>query len=321
MFESRFDIGPFNEKISRLEEGLKKLIVGQEEMIRLVLTAMIGGGHVLLEGPPGLAKTMTARLLSNMLGLKFSRLQFTPDLMPSDILGTSIFNFQTSTFDFKEGPIFAQFVLADEINRAPAKTQSALFEVMEERQISIEGKKYTFDPPFFIVATQNPIDMEGTYRLPEAQMDRFMFKINLDYPNEEEEVLILKAHLSESIFNQILAVEPVMQKEEMLELMSLLPKVVADEKILVYIAQLVQKTRHSKHLMVGASPRGSISMLNAARAWALLEGRDFITPDDVKSVAVAALNHRVILTPEREMEGVTETKVIKRYLDIVEVPR
>lgn len=319
--EQRLDLTLFSEKIQTLKQQIAKVIVGQETTVDLLLAAILANGHVLIEGVPGVAKTLLARLVARLIDAKFSRIQFTPDLMPSDVLGTTVFNMKTNEFDFHQGPIFADLVLVDEINRAPAKTQSALFEVMEERQASIDGTTHRMGELYTILATQNPVEQEGTYRLPEAQLDRFLMKITVDYPSLEEEVHILQLHQANSAFVKLESIHPVITKEELLSLRRLMDKVFVDVTLLTYIAQIVQQTRTSKAVYLGASPRASVAMLQASKGYALLQGRDFITPDDIKFVAPYVLQHRLILTAEAEMEGYSPVKVTQRLIDKVEVPK
>ena len=290
-------------------------------MIDQLLVAILANGHVLLEGVPGVAKTITAKLLSKTLSLDFSRIQFTPDLMPSDILGTSVFDLSKSTFDFKKGPIFSNFILIDEINRAPAKTQAALFEVMEERQITVEGATYQMEAPFLTIATQNPIEQEGTYRLPEAQLDRFLFKITIDYPNLEEEVAILQRENALQDKSKLDNIRPVLSQEDIIKYQILVKQIVIEPQLLEYIAKIVTNTRENAFLYLGASPRASIAILNAAKGFAALRGRDFVTPEDIKDAAIPVLQHRVVVAPEREMEGLASPEIIKQIIDTVEIPR
>lgn len=320
-FNNRIDLEALKSAVNTIKKELGKVIIGQEEFINLLIVALLADGHVLIEGVPGVAKTITAKLLSKTVNTNFSRIQFTPDLMPSDVLGTSVLNMKTSEFEFKKGPIFSNLVLIDEINRAPAKTQAALFEVMEERQITIDGITHVLKPPFMVLATQNPIEQEGTYALPEAQLDRFLFKINVGYPNLEEEVLILETHQKREGTQPQGLIETLVKDSELLEYRAKVDKVLVEEKILKYIAQIVTKTRNHPHLYLGASPRASIAILNASKAYAAINGRDFVIPEDVKKVLHPVLRHRVILTPEREMEGMTPDKVIKIIEQSVEVPR
>jgi len=320
-FDSRVDLEKLKNAVIQIKEELGKIIVGQENFIELLIVALLADGHVLIEGVPGVAKTITAKLLAKTIDTGFSRLQFTPDLMPSDVLGTSILNMKTTEFEFKEGPIFSNLVLIDEINRAPAKTQAALFEVMEERQISIDGNTYKMKPPFMVLATQNPIEHEGTYALPEAQLDRFLFKIDVGYPNLEEEIRILKTHQDrKGILPQTL-ISALLSETDLLEYKSKIFEVLVEEKIMKYIAQLITKTRNHPHLYLGGSPRASIAVLNASKAFAAIHGRDFVIPEDIKKVVSPILRHRIIVTPEREMEGMTADKVIDMIVQSVEVPR
>lgn len=317
----RTDLTLFAEKMQELKQHISNVIVGQEKTVDLVLTAILANGHVLLEGVPGVAKTLLARLVSKLIDADFSRIQFTPDLMPSDVLGTTVFNMKTSDFDFHKGPIFADMILVDEINRAPAKTQSALFEVMEERQISIDGNTYQMGELYTILATQNPVEQEGTYKLPEAQLDRFLLKITIDYPSLEEEISILERHHTRSRLVKLEEVKPVITKEELLSLRKLTEAVFVEQSLLRYIATIIQQTRSSKAVFLGASPRASVAMMQASKAYALLQGRDFITPEDIKFVAPYVLQHRLILTAEAEMEGFSAVKVTQRLIDKVEVPK
>lgn len=320
-FESRLDLSRLQESILAIKAELGSVIVGQEKMIDQLLVAFLSNGHVLLEGVPGVAKTITAKLLAKTLQIGFSRIQFTPDLMPSDILGTSVFDLKKSEFEFKKGPIFSNLVLIDEINRAPAKTQAALFEVMEERQITIDGKTYVLDTPFLVIATQNPIEQEGTYRLPEAQLDRFLFKIAIDYPKLNEEIMIIQRehHLQDK--GKLQDVKTLLSAEEIKHYQSLVKQIIVEQNLLEYIAKIVVNTRENAFLYLGASPRASIAILNAAKGFAAIRGRDFVTPEDIKEAAIPVLQHRVIVTPEREMEGITSVEIIKQIIESVEIPR
>lgn len=320
-FNSRIPLTELKEQIAAIKAELHKVIVGQEELIDLLLVSLISNGHVLIEGVPGLAKTLTAKLLAKTVQTNFSRIQFTPDLMPSDILGTSIFNNQTNNFEFKSGPVFSNFVLIDEINRAPAKTQAALFEVMEERQISIDGKTYEMEKPFLVLATQNPIEQEGTYALPEAQLDRFLMKITIDYPTLEQEIQLLHLKQSNEQVDKTSLLKPAISSQQLIEFQKLAQKVMIEPHLIQFIAQIVNNTRSHSFLYLGASPRASIAILNASKSFALINGRDFVTPDDIKYVAYYVLNHRLILAPEREMEGITIKDVVKQIIDTVEIPR
>ncbi|PCH75710.1 MAG: magnesium chelatase [Flavobacteriaceae bacterium] len=320
-FDTRLDLSVLEKAVKDIKETLGQIIIGQEEFIEFLLVALLADGHVLIEGVPGVAKTITAKLLAKTVDTGFSRIQFTPDLMPSDILGTSVLNMKTSEFEFKEGPIFSNLILIDEINRAPAKTQAALFEVMEECQVTIDGHTYKMDPPFMILATQNPIEQEGTYALPEAQLDRFLMKITVGYPSLDEEVQILNAHHArkgqapETLINKVLSVA------DLTGFRSLIFEVVVEEKIIKYIAQIIASTRSHSHLFLGGSPRASLSVLMASKAYAAINGRDFVIPEDIKKMIKPVLRHRIMLTPEREMEGLTTDKVIDMIVQSVEVPR
>ncbi len=320
-FKNRIDLTELTEKTNQVKTEIAKYIVGQHQLIDMLLVALLADGHVLIEGVPGVAKTLTARLLAKTIDADFKRIQFTPDLMPSDIIGTSVFNAKTSDFEFKKGPLFANLVLADEINRSPAKTQAALFEAMEERQITVDGTSYKLDLPFMVLATQNPVEQEGTYRLPEAQLDRFLFKLNVSYPSlEDEGQMLINVHKNTHIvdFNSILKV---VSKSGIATLKSLVQKIVVEENLIKYIAQLVNATRKNPALYLGASPRASIAILNSAKANACLQNRDFVTPDDIKYVCFPVLRHRVMLTPEKEMEGILVDVVIQQIIDKVEIPR
>nr|WP_321406904.1 MoxR family ATPase [uncultured Carboxylicivirga sp.] len=320
-FENRLPLDELNHAAYRIRNEINKVIVGQEKVLDLLLTAVIANGHVLLEGVPGIAKTMMAKLISKSVAADFSRIQFTPDLMPTDVLGTMVFNAGNSTFEFNKGPVFSNLVLIDEINRAPAKTQSALFEVMEERQVTIDGVTRAMESPFLVFATQNPVEHEGTYRLPEAQLDRFLFKIQIDYPSLEQEVNILSNAQRREALDPLSLISAVISKEELVKYQQLATKVVVEDDLLRYIAQIVDKTRNSNSFYLGGSPRASLAILNASKAFAALEGRDFVTPDDIKTVLIPVLCHRVILTPEKEMEGVKPEVIIQQIIDTVEVPR
>lgn len=319
--ETRTDLTAFAAKIGEVRKRIADVVVGQTEAVDMLLTCIIADGHVLLEGVPGVAKTLLARLMSRLIDARFSRIQFTPDLMPSDVLGTSVFNMKTQEFSFHPGPAFADIILADEINRAPAKTQAALFEVMEERQATIDGTSYKMGDVYTIIATQNPIEQEGTYRLPEAQLDRFLMKITMGYPSLDDEVEILRRHNEHTSFARLEDVEPIITKEELTELRKMMGSVVVDPSLLRYIAQIVGESRESAAVYVGCSPRASVAMLNCAKAYALIGGRDFVVPDDIKTVAPYIMQHRLQLTAESEMEGFTPIVVAHKLIDKVEVPK
>jgi len=319
--EPSLDVDPVMLRAERVKAEISRVIVGQEDMLDLLLVALFTGGHVLLEGVPGIAKTLTAKLLARTLHTEFSRIQFTPDLMPADVLGTTVFNLKSSDFSFKSGPIFSNIVLIDEINRAPAKTQASLFEVMEERQVTVDGNTYPMALPFFVMATQNPIEQEGTYKLPEAQLDRFLFKIILAYPSLEEEQAILRRFRND--FSGVLreTVNAVLSPAEIADCQRIIEQVYIREELLDYIAAIVHNTRSNADLFLGASPRASLSLMKAAKAVAAMAGRNFVTPDDIRYVSFPVLNHRVILTPEREMEGYTTKEVLDDIVKKIEVPR
>lgn len=318
---SRFDLSDFQEKVNTLREKIAMVIVGQERAVDLILTAILADGHVLVEGVPGVAKTLLTRLISKLIDADFKRIQFTPDLMPSDVLGTNVFNIKTQEFEFHKGPIFSQIVLVDEINRAPAKTQSALFEVMEERQSTVDGVTRQMSPLYTVLATQNPVEQEGTYRLPEAQLDRFMMKVNMGYPSFNEEVQILERHQENSKMIKLDDIDPIITVEQLLQLRAYIDKVIIDKSLLNYIAQITQQTRLSQAIQLGASPRASICILQGAKAYALLQGRDFVTPDDIKTIVPPVLEHRLIITADAEMQGFTIEKLAQALLDKIEVPK
>jgi MoxR-like ATPase len=320
-FENRIDLSELQESVFKIKKELKKVIVGQKEMMDLLIVSLLADGHVLIEGVPGVAKTITAKLLAQTIDVGFNRIQFTPDLMPSDILGTSVFNVKTSDFEFKKGPIFSSMILIDEINRAPAKTQAALFEVMEEKQITIDGHTFKMDEPFVVLATQNPIEQEGTYRLPEAQLDRFLFKINVAYPNADEELEILLKEQALENTTKASKIETVITGKKIVEYRNLVNQIKIEGNLLKYIANIVVNTRSNSFLYLGASPRASIAILGASKAFAAIEGRDFVTPEDIKRATIPVLEHRVIVTPEREMEGLTSKQIIEQIIEAVEIPR
>ncbi|OON69859.1 magnesium chelatase [Hymenobacter sp. CRA2] len=298
-----------------------RVLVGQHDLVELLLVALLADGHVLLEGVPGVAKTLTAKLLARTLDVPFGRIQFTPDLMPSDVLGTSVYVPAKGAFEFRPGPIFSSVVLIDEINRAPAKTQSALFEVMEERHVTYDGTTYNLDEPFLVLATQNPVEQEGTYRLPEAQLDRFLFKVLVPYPTEAEEVLILQGHHAGPGGLPLEEVKSVLSSDQLKALRQQVRRQHVEPRLFEYVAKLVGLTRTHKSLYLGASPRASLALLNGAKALAALRGRDFVTPEDVQHLAAPVLRHRIQLTPERELEGLGPDDLVRQLIQQVEVPR
>ncbi len=320
-FNTRIELSALQEAVTTLKTELGKVIIGQHEMIELLIIAILADGHSLIEGVPGVAKTVTAKALAKTMNVDFSRIQFTPDLMPSDILGTSIFNMKTSEFEYKKGPIFSNVILIDEINRAPAKTQAALFEVMAERQITIDSVTYTMPPPFLVFATQNPIEQEGTYALPEAQLDRFLFKIKVPYPSLAEEIQILEGHHERKSGNAMDTIPAILNATQIEAYQETIKTIVIAKNILEYIATLIDATRTNSYIYLGASPRASIAIMNASKAMAAIQGRDFVTPDDIKKIAPHVLGHRLQLTPEREMEGFTTEKVILQIIETIEIPR
>ncbi len=321
LFEQRIDINTLNNAVIDIRNEISKVIVGQHKMVDLLLIALLCDGHVLIEGVPGVAKTLTAKLLARIINTNFSRIQFTPDLMPSDVLGTSVFNPKEAEFEFKRGPIFSNIILIDEINRAPAKTQSALFEVMEERQVTIDGITHLMDFPFLVIATQNPIEQEGTYRLPEAQLDRFLFKIVISYPSVEEEVNILMNQQSVTQNSLLQNVQQLVSPAQISEYRNITNQVIIDPKLVEFIAKIVNETRNNASLYLGASPRASLAILRSAKANAAIMGRDFVTPEDVIEMAAPVMRHRIILTPEKEMEGFSADELINDIISKIEVPR
>jgi MoxR-like ATPase len=321
MFESRVDLQSLRDAVEQMKAEIRKVIVGQDRMVELLITALLADGHVLIEGVPGVAKTLSAKLLARTFSVAFSRIQFTPDLMPSDVIGTSIFNQKSTEFEFRKGPIFSNIVLIDEINRAPAKTQAALFEVMEERQITTDGTTYKLPPPFVVLATQNPIEHEGTYRLPEAQLDRFLFKVEVDYPTLSEEEAIVRGHHVRRGEQAVDQINAIVSAEALAGYRAKVKEVHVEEKLIAYIARIVHSTRDNSSLFLGASPRASIAILNSSKAMAAARGRDFVTPEDIREVTLPVLRHRVILQPDREMEGIKPSDVIQEIITRIEVPR
>ena len=320
-FKNRINLKPLAKSMAAIREELGKIIVGQQKVIDLLLTAILSDGHVLLEGVPGVAKTMIAKLLAQTISVDFSRIQFTPDLMPSDVIGTTVFNLDQSSFHFRKGPVFSNIVLIDEINRSPAKTQAALFEVMEERQITVDGEQHNMEAPFIVIATQNPVEQEGTYQLPEAQRDRFIFKIPVGYPTAQEETTLLKRFHEIGTRPDLSVVTPVVSANEFLSFKSLIKEVHIDEHLLEYIVTIITTSRNSKDIFLGASPRASLAIMNASKSYAALQGRDFVTPEDIQFVAPYIMNHRIILSAEKELEGSTPYEVIQDILQMIEVPR
>ena len=319
--ESRIDLSAIKARTHAIKEEMSKVIVGQDNVVDLLLNALLCNGHVLLEGNPGLGKTLAAKCLAKTIDTHFSRIQFTPDLMPSDVLGTSVFNIKNNEFEFRKGPIFSNIVLIDEINRAPAKTQSSLFEVMEEHQVTIDGHTHRMTFPFLVIATQNPVDMEGTYRLPEAQLDRFLFKIDIGYPEENDEIAILLNHHTAAENMTSSSLKAVITSVELKEMQKLVNEVFIDEKLMQYIVTLIRKSRKSNDIVLGASPRSGIHLMKASKACALLNGRDFVIPEDIVSMSVPVLSHRLIMSSEKEMEGVSMIKLINALVKSVDIPR
>ncbi|RBQ07007.1 AAA family ATPase [Pedobacter miscanthi] len=320
-FNTRTDLSALNAAVNQIRSVLGNIIVGQKQVIDFLIVGLLADGHILIEGVPGVAKTLSAKLLAKSIDAQFSRVQFTPDLMPSDVLGTPIFNTKTGDFEFRKGPIFGNIILVDEINRAPAKTQSALFEVMEERQVTIDGHTYIMDEPFMVLATQNPIEQEGTYRLPEAQLDRFLFKIEIKYPSLEEETAILLAQhtlVNKTLLNDV---KPVLSVQQIQEARAIIRNLFVEPKLLEFIAKIVTETRNNPSLYLGASPRASLAIVHSAKAFAAIQDRDFVTPEDIIAVAAPVLAHRILLSPEKEMEGLTTTDIVSQIIKKIEVPR
>jgi len=321
LYEQRIDINKLNNAVNNIRDEIGKVIVGQSRMVDLLLVGLLCDGHVLIEGVPGVAKTLTAKLIARIIDTNFSRIQFTPDLMPSDVLGTSVFNPKDANFEFKRGPIFSNIILIDEINRAPAKTQSALFEVMEERQVTIDGITHFMDFPFLVIATQNPIEQEGTYRLPEAQLDRFLFKIIISYPSVEEEIKILLNQQSVGQNLLLNQVQKIVTTTQINEYRNIINEVIIDPKLVEFIAKIVNETRNNPSLYLGASPRASLAILRSSKAYAAIMGRDFVNPEDIIEMSIPVMRHRIILTPEKEMEGITADELINDIISKIEVPR
>ncbi len=311
----------YNRLITEVRNEVQKVVIGQQKMIDLFLVALFTKGHVIVEGVPGIAKTLTSKLLAKTIAVDYSRIQFTPDLMPADVIGTTVFNMKESVFAFKQGPIFSNVVLIDEINRSPAKTQAALFEVMEERQITSDGTRYPMEEPFVVIATQNPIEQEGTYKLPEAQLDRFLFRIKLDYPSLSEEKRILHQFKSDFDGKKSHQVGAVLDAAKIKECQELVEQIHIKDELIDYIAHIIHNTRNNGDLFLGASPRASLSIMKSAKAMAAMKGRDFVIPEDIQFVVAPVLNHRIQLSAEREMEGLEPEDIIKEIIKKVEVPR
>jgi len=321
LFEQRTDLSKLSSAVEQIKATLAQIIVGQHHTIDLILAGILADGHILIEGVPGVAKTLTAKLIAKAIDARYSRIQFTPDLMPSDVLGTSMFNPKNSAFEFKPGPIFGNIILIDEINRSPAKTQSALFEAMEERQVTIDGQTYKMEEPFIVLATQNPIEQEGTYRLPEAQLDRFIFKVEIKYPTLEEELTIITQQHQQNPIDQLSHISPVLSIQDIVSLRQVVKGLHVEPKLLEFTAKIIHETRNNKSLYLGGSPRASLAIINAAKALAAIKGRDFITPDDIIFIAPPVLRHRIMLTPDKEMEGITPDEIVTQIIQKIEVPR
>ena len=321
IFEQRNNVSELNQALDTIRAEIRKVIVGQQQLVDLLLIGILCDGHILIEGVPGVAKTLAAKLMAKIIDIKFSRLQFTPDLMPSDVVGTAIFNPKDAAFTFKPGPVFSNIVLIDEINRAPAKTQAALFEVMEERQITVDGYTHIMDYPFIVLATQNPIEQEGTYRLPEAQLDRFLFKVEVNYPSLQDEIIILQNQQGKTQNEILNEVNKLLSPDAIRHFRSIVQQVMVEPKLIAYIATIVGETRNNPSLFLGASTRASLALLKSAKASAAIKGRDFVIPEDIKEMAPHVLRHRIMLTPEKEMEGISPDDLIENILKAVEVPR
>ena len=320
-FEERTAVAGLNQKLKEIRDEMSKVIVGQAQVVDLLLIGLLCDGHLLLEGVPGVAKTLAAKLMAKMVDVGFSRLQFTPDLMPGDVIGTSVFNPREGSFYFKPGPVFSNIVLIDEINRSPAKTQAALFEVMEERQVTVDGQSHIMQYPFLVLATQNPIEQEGTYRLPEAQLDRFLFKIEIGYPTLHEEIMILNSQQGKTQAELLQMVNKILSAETLYHYRQVVQGVTIDSKLVEYIAKIVHETRNNPSLYLGASTRASLAILKSSKAAAALKGREFVIPDDIIEMAPHVLRHRIMLTPEKEMEGITPDELISNIIQSLEVPR
>lgn len=321
IFEQRTDLSKLSQAVELMKTTIGQIVVGQQETVELLIAGILADGHLLIEGVPGVAKTLTAKLIARAIDAQYSRIQFTPDLMPSDVIGTAVFNPKTTEFEFKQGPVFGNIILIDEVNRAPAKTQAALFEVMEERQVTVDGKRYPLQEPFVILATQNPVEQEGTYRLPEAQLDRFLFKIEVKYPTLEDEIAILTRQHQHKTADQLNDIEPVLSAQDIISIRKQVRELYVEPKILEFVAKIVHESRASKSLYLGASPRASLAIINGAKALAAMKGRDFVTPEDVIWITPAVLRHRTMLTPDKEMEGVTPDEVVAQLIQKIEIPR
>ncbi len=321
IFKESLSVSELNLKINEIRSEIGKVIVGQQHVVDLLMIGLLCDGHLLLEGVPGVAKTLAAKLLAKIIDVKFSRLQFTPDLMPGDVIGTSVFNPREGSFYFKPGPVFSNIVLIDEINRSPAKTQSALFEVMEERQVTADGFTHMMEYPFIVLATQNPIEQEGTYRLPEAQLDRFLFKIEIGYPTLEEEINILTNQQGKTQNELLNDVQKLLSPDQVRYYRQLVQEVTIDPKLIGYIARIVNETRNNPSLYLGASTRASLALLKTSKANAAIKGRDFVIPEDIIEMAAPVLRHRIMLSPEKEMEGISPDELIRNIIKSLEIPR
>ena len=321
LFDQRVDLTKLGIAITDIRGEIGRVIIGQHKMVDLLMIGLLCDGHLLIEGVPGVAKTLTAKLMAKILDVNFSRIQFTPDLMPSDVLGTSVFNPRDAIFQFKAGPIFSNIILIDEINRAPAKTQAALFEVMEERQVTVDGITHIMNYPFLVLATQNPIEQEGTYRLPEAQLDRFLFKIDVKYPSLQEEIIILNTQNAQNQAQQLQDIRKILNPHQIADFRATCQSILIEPKLVEYIAKIVNETRNNPALYLGASPRASLALLRTSKANAAIKGRDFVIPEDIIEMAGPVMRHRIILTPEKEMEGISPDELIEIIIRNVEVPR